>query len=554
MADEKFLTSELAIQLSDILATVITEKPNDALGLFESLAVFSRTGKMVPDDDPTVFLGEESVSKAAITPEQMRSLAWAKQYSHLVVPPKPQKKAPKDDDEEAEPEPEEEEPEDKGELADVTREQEVFNSVGMGLPAAEAYRLMVSLKRLLDREPLKSVRFFGKIFGIRGDYHVAEAEVDPEREAEPAEEAGDEEADDGGKGPETILEVLNNASKGKQPPLPTEPKNNPGANKYQYYVTTDLVQWTKLPDVTPQHIQAARLIKKLFTGDLFAPVTGHPPFPGVEQHYLRAQIARINHACRLAPRGVYEDLPEEEEEDDEEAAKKDTSKRAPYETLPELAPAATEDLPEADDEQWQKEAFAVFGKGYENEALLDGKNWVHVEPSLLQTQGRTTEHKFEKEDGEDEGEEDAGPQPPLELVSPLLSQVCKDATLAFEAHRTRENASWIFRKAFAQTSSAAKQTYLVKSLRWPGACCFAQVQAGTPGASYCNAYFGNGLKAPATFAFSPPMPEARPDVPFKTPLLQTDYTPDDELEFVPPPPAPQVVGQDEEEEDNEEDQ
>ncbi|KAJ9471853.1 hypothetical protein DIPPA_18608 [Diplonema papillatum] len=72
MADEKFLTSELAIQLSDILATVITEKPNDALGLFESLAVFSRTGKMVPDDDPTVFLGEESVSKAAITPEQMR--------------------------------------------------------------------------------------------------------------------------------------------------------------------------------------------------------------------------------------------------------------------------------------------------------------------------------------------------------------------------------------------------------------------------------------------------------------------------------------------------
>jgi radial spoke head protein 4A len=40
----------------------------------------------------------------------------------------------------------------------------------------EAFRIQLALRRLGENQPLKSVRFWGKIFGTDRDYLIAEAE------------------------------------------------------------------------------------------------------------------------------------------------------------------------------------------------------------------------------------------------------------------------------------------------------------------------------------------------------------------------------------------
>ena len=76
--------------------------------------------------------------------------------------------------------------------------------------------------------------------------------------------------------------------------------------RYCYFVAnTPGGKWTKLPNVWPDQLISARQLARFFTGDLNAPVKGHPPFPGTEKAYLRAQIARINADCELAPAGIF---------------------------------------------------------------------------------------------------------------------------------------------------------------------------------------------------------------------------------------------------------
>lgn len=48
------------------------------------------------------------------------------------------------------------------------------------------------------------------------------------------------------------------------------------------------------------------MIKRVFTGNLNAPVQSFPPFPGKERHLLRAQIARITHGTQICPKGYIE--------------------------------------------------------------------------------------------------------------------------------------------------------------------------------------------------------------------------------------------------------
>jgi hypothetical protein len=48
------------------------------------------------------------------------------------------------------------------------------------------------------------------------------------------------------------------------------------------------------------------MIKHVLTGNLNATIDSNPPFPGKERHLLRAQLARIQHATEICPKGVYE--------------------------------------------------------------------------------------------------------------------------------------------------------------------------------------------------------------------------------------------------------
>ena len=132
------------------------------------------------------------------------------------------------------------------------------------------------------------LRFFGKIFGTEDDYYVAEGEAD------------------GGEDDE-----------GEEKPAEFEPKGT-GVNKFTYWVSHQSFDaWTKLPDLFPKDVEAARQIKVLFSGNLDRTIFTNPFFFGKEKHYLRAQIARISHSTTLCPKGLFrltEDSPKEIEE------------------------------------------------------------------------------------------------------------------------------------------------------------------------------------------------------------------------------------------------
>lgn len=76
-------------------------------------------------------------------------------------------------------------------------------------------------------------------------------------------------------------------------------------------------KWVKLPHVTPAQISASREIRKLLTGQLDTSMATYPPFPGKEENYLRAQIARITATTQISPQGYYQFEDEEEEEPEE---------------------------------------------------------------------------------------------------------------------------------------------------------------------------------------------------------------------------------------------
>jgi radial spoke head protein 4/6 len=141
--------------------------------------------------------------------------------------------------------------------------------------------LQKSLKRLATMSGASNIKFFGKIYGTQRDYWIAQGKLDfnEEQTSNPMQEA-----------------------RGK------------GANVYVYWVTDNLFSdWVQLPDVQPEHIQVARMIKVAFTGNLNASIQSCPPFPGKERHLLRAQLARITHATEICPKGLYE-LDEETQE------------------------------------------------------------------------------------------------------------------------------------------------------------------------------------------------------------------------------------------------
>lgn len=118
------------------------------------------------------------------------------------------------------------------------------------------------------------LRLWGKIYGKQRDYLICETVMPPTKE---------------------------------KPSDPTLEVRGTGCNEYVYWVTDSvLLDWVQLPEVSPEQIKIAKLIKHVFTGNLFADVDTNPPFPGKERHYLRAQIARITHASLLVPKGMLE--------------------------------------------------------------------------------------------------------------------------------------------------------------------------------------------------------------------------------------------------------
>lgn len=158
---------------------------------------------------------------------------------------------------------------------------------------ADAYRLGLALKALAASHPgLAGVRWWGTLHGTRsGDYVVAEGTY-----ADPADYPGGGAAFNG-DGATPARDATGHA---------VQAPGAPGPNERAYFVCAAPGEpWVPLPPVTPHQVAAARRLRRFLTGDLAAPVGGHPPFPGGEVALLRATIALITAETAVAPAGAF---------------------------------------------------------------------------------------------------------------------------------------------------------------------------------------------------------------------------------------------------------
>ncbi|XP_068619339.1 radial spoke head protein 6 homolog A [Battus philenor] len=523
--------------LVDLVHKILAHKPPDVVDNFEQYSWEVKEEKLKPNFD--------LLNDVYLSPPQLEVMRRMDDMFRLVA-----SKAQKMDDMgEEEQELDLEEESIKPRVSDVIDHNYYFRQGGYGLPERECYALYIALNMLSIKEPVATVRFFGKIFGTSADYYVAETDLTIEeldrriREfdlkdmpgegeglaEEPAPEAEEHKEILGeGEGVELKpkepvppkLPPLPESTWTPEPPIPVE-RPGQGVNKKVYWVCTSLgSEWVCLPDTTPQHINVARLTVRAMIGDLDAEIQTFPPFEGTERHYLRAQIARIAAATSISPQGFYTFGSGEEEEDI--------------------------DMEEAGDMNFN---LNPFYHGHTIKDLVDPSlgYWVHHGRHIL-PQGRTiwwNPHADMQEEGEEEEDENLPPVIP-ETGPALFAPVAGDAPVASAAAWTPHVSS---------TLMSDRALALVRSNLWPGAVAYA-----TDGKRSECLYVGWGLKQLIP-NFSPlqlPRPQLEyfvgPEV-----MEMADPTFADEeayrIAHLPPPP-PQEYGEEgemmgEEEEDDE---
>lgn len=361
--------------------------------------------------------------------------------------------------------------------------------VGAGLTRINAVPLYLGMKKLANKEPLQSVRLFGKIMGTKRDYLICECQY-TEDYAEPEPEGGEE------------VPEGEEAAGPKKIPM-EDPKT--GINTYVYYVAGwiegeegapggrhDIENWTKLPHVKPECLMVARKIKKVFTGILDTPIQSYPPFPGNEADYLRCQLARIAAGATLCLNGMFKIDPEAEEPN-------------------------TVVLNEANPDEGIK--------GFEPATatvLEDPAEWVHhpMYPSILSGMGRCKEPEGEPLDDEDAE---------AKRLAAIEQGIVPLKTSAADCKLGKDMPAWSARKCSPVLRDHSVS--MIRSNRWPGAMCVAQ------GAQFANIYVGDGHKYSlgGFQPFAPPMLYA--ECPDEDAKEQAD-------ESVPLPPPPEPEGDD----------
>ncbi|KAF5221438.1 putative flagellar radial spoke protein-like [Trypanosoma cruzi] len=537
LTENEIRESPLWQHMKKVLLQVVQQQPSSALDAIIPSSFVVQTGSAVPPHATTIYADHRPRVTNAVPSDALENLRWASSFGNVLAPPKPRRKPTEEDEEMPQEEAEENEEEVLlGEVSNVVGEQAIFNSVGEGLQPEEAFRLVVGMKQLVKTEPLATARFWGKILGSGADYYIVETKIDPERLPEDEEDVGmaDDEEEEGTP-IDNVADVLYSYGAKKQADTEVEPAGS-GLNEWVYYAaqTADPTSWTRLPDVTPNQVIVARHIRRGFTGDLESSVDTHPHFPGKEMNYLRAQIARISCACRVAPRDMYTSegaVPEEEDEEGNVLPPPESVKA--YTTLPPLTP---QEVPDEEDTE-AIEPIKSWFYGYRDDELLQGKYWVHIAPTLLQT-GRTVAREQEEEDtGFDHSEK----------IHPFLCEVSRDDPLTYASHSRSQLPAWSFRKAFHNESSKTR-TYVARSATWPGAFTYAVVELGQPGSQYQSVYIGTGLKSLQGMNYAPKLPpRCLVEYPETELVLQRDATADDELEYAPPPPKADAADEEDEE-------
>jgi len=260
-------TGSLHEHLVKLSRKLAEEKPGEALAQLETL---SRHLKK------TNFRGapaqDEAIPIVADAEAEDCRLQWCGDIMQLTREPSDPTAAPKV----------------LGAVQNFLEDAAMLRWAGVGFNQQESYHIGLSLRRLAsETSSLESLRCWGKVLGIEGDYLVAEG----------------------------VLKSIPKAPDATETPpiLPDSPEfdvetRGEGANSFTYWVSAGgCAPWVRLPAARASHIVAARAMKRILTGKLDSPVLSMPWFPGKERHLLRAQIARISATCSLATKGWYEE-------------------------------------------------------------------------------------------------------------------------------------------------------------------------------------------------------------------------------------------------------
>lgn len=192
----------------------------------------------------------------------------------------------------------------------------------------------------------------------------------------------------------------------------------------------------------------ARLVKYAFTGDLNAELNSCPPFPGKERHYLRAQLARIEHSTELCPNGTYV----------------------------------------ADEEDPDGKLFKLNPDPVESgtDALKDFANWTHAS-SMILSNGRTSFLPVpeDPEDPEKSAAIVAGQE--AEQVAMYRAVAEEEGFDQFWTSRVCGDVQ-VYKGKGEGAADSSYAVNVIRSLRWPGAVTVAK------GGSYCCIYIGDGMK------------------------------------------------------------
>lgn len=351
-------------------------------------------------------------------------------------------------------------------ISDIMEDRQLLRWAGIDLGEEECFRLRQALKKLVREKSAKDIRFWGKIYGTVMDYYVVEG--------------------------------LGEAGEDEEKPVDMEKKGE-GVNVFTYWVTDSaFAAWTELPDVTPAQLKTSRLIRKLLTGNLNAPVISNPPFPGKEKELLRAQIARITHGTYIEPKGLHklvEDNPNEIENEEE----------------------------------------PVYLSTVQ---LKDMSNWLHAHPGILKAARITHMEPEVPDDADIDVEVLKAQQIEKDPFEERLKSISKDREVPGLGK------AWVHRyvgdcQEFAEKApKKGKYTFAVnvfRSLWWPGTVVVQQNE------KWMHFYVGNGLKVEThkVYPVSPPVirddpqdkqeiREPYPDVQPEEPKENEEETPADE--------------------------
>jgi len=231
--------------LSEVILKLITDRPDDALTVLESVSRSVRGSTFSAGHG----LGSTTKGKAAEAASGARA-TWASNCSALHGVENNKAVQPF-----------------SGDLAAA------LAWAGVGFGDTDTFLITQALNLLAAETQAQSVRFFGKILGTKADYYVIE--VLPK--------------DPVVSGPTPDME------------------GSEGGNKFVYYVAPSPdAEFVMLPPLKASHVVASLTRKRYLTGNLDAHVPGHPPFKGTEKDFLHALIARINGETNVCINGFYD--------------------------------------------------------------------------------------------------------------------------------------------------------------------------------------------------------------------------------------------------------